>query len=172
MNPTKLRALEKASFEFCIVLESYNQASIHQFIKYRDKNYNTRCRVFAFNNTILCKQTGCDTIYKYSCLRSHDLKMAALLRTNPSRSSFDCEFVEKLLEAIQSECPLCLQILREPYQAPCCGQSFCRVCIEKIKTDSEPCSTCNEENFAFFHNKGLEISLHSFLVYCSHKQEG
>ena len=98
--------------------------------------------------------------------------MATLLRTNPSRSRFDCEFVEKPPEAIQSECPLCLQILREPYQAPCCGQSFCQVCIEKIKTDSKPCPTCNEENFAFFHNKGLEISLHRFQVYCSHKQEG
>ena len=86
---------------------------------------------------------------------------------------FDCEFVEKPpTKFIQSECPVCLQILCEPYQTSCCGNSFCRVCIEKIKTDNKPCPTCKEENFVTFHNKGLQRSLSEFHIYCSHKQEG
>ena len=32
---------------------------------------------------------------------------------------YDCEFVEKPPEAIQSECPVCQLVLREPYQAIC-----------------------------------------------------
>ena len=88
------------------------------------------------------------------------------------KGGFTCEFVEKPPEVVQSECPVCQQILCEPYQAPCCGQSFCRVCKQKIKTDNKPCPTCKEVNFATFHNKGLEISLYKFQVYCSHKQEG
>ena len=89
-----------------------------------------------------------------------------------SNEGFDCEFVEKPPEAVQSECPACEQIFREPYQISCCGNSFCRVCIERIKTDNTPCPTCNEENFATFHNKILQRSLYEFQVYCSHKQEG
>ena len=46
---------------------------------------------------------------------------------------FECEFTEKPPKAVQSECPVCLLVLREPYQAMCCGYSFCKVCIEKIK---------------------------------------
>ena len=88
-----------------------------------------------------------------------------------SESSFDCEFVEKP-PVIQSECPVCLQILCEPYQVSCCGYSFCRVCIERLKSNNKPCPTCKEENFATFHNKGLQRSLYEFQVYCSHKQEG
>ena len=57
-------------------------------------------------------------------------------------------------------------------QAPCCGNNFCRVCKERIKTDNKPCPTCKEENFVTFYNKGLEISFYKFHVYCSHKQEG
>ena len=88
------------------------------------------------------------------------------------KGGFDCEFVEKPPEAVQSECPVCLQILCEPYQISCCGNSFCRVCIERIKTDNKPCPTCNEENFVTFNDKRLRRSLYGFQVYCSHKQEG
>ena len=88
------------------------------------------------------------------------------------KEGFDCEFVEKPPDTIQSECPVCLQILREPYQAPCCGNSFCRVCIERIKTDNMPCPTCKEYNFETFFDKRLQRSLYGFQVYCSHKQEG
>ena len=89
---------------------------------------------------------------------------------------FDCEFVDQPPpKYLQLECPVCLQVLREPYQAPCCGNSFCRVCVycvERMKIGNTPCPTCNEENFTTFHNKGLQRSLYGFQVYCSHKQEG
>ena len=37
---------------------------------------------------------------------------------------YDCEFVERPQE-LQKECPICLIILREPFQVTCCGYSFC-----------------------------------------------
>ena len=89
-----------------------------------------------------------------------------------TKGGFDCEFVSIPSKGVQWECSVCLQILREPYQAPCCGNSFCRICIERIKTNNKPCPTCNEENFATYHNKGLQRSLYEFPVYCSHKKEG
>ena len=86
---------------------------------------------------------------------------------------FDCEFVEEPPEKfIQSECPVCLQILRDPYQVSCCGYSFCRACIERIKTTNKPCPTCKEEKFDTFRDKRLRRSLCGCVVFCNHKQEG
>ena len=85
---------------------------------------------------------------------------------------FTCEFVEKPPKGVQSECPVCLQTLRDPYQVTCCGYSFCRVCIERIKTDNKHCPTCNEENITIFPDKRLQRSLYDFEVYCTHKDKG
>ena len=84
---------------------------------------------------------------------------------------FECEFVPTE-KPPDSECPVCLQVLREPYQVSCCGKSFCRACIEPIKYNKKPCPTCNEENFDSFHDKRLQQSLYGFLVVCSHRKEG
>ena len=96
----------------------------------------------------------------------------ATVSKETEKGGFECEFVKKPPEDVQSKCPVCEQILREPYQTSCCGKSFCRVCIERIKTDNKPCPTCKEENFDTFHCKKLQNTLHGFQVYCSHKQEG
>ena len=89
-----------------------------------------------------------------------------------NREGFDCEFVEHPPEVFQSECPVCLQIIRDPYQVTCCGYSFCRSCIERIKADNKPCPTCNENVFSDFPNKGLKRSLYAFKVRCSHQKDG
>ena len=83
---------------------------------------------------------------------------------------FECEFANE--KPPDSECPVCLQVLGEPYQVSCCGKSFCRGCIEPIKDNKKPCPTCNEENFDTFHDKRLQQSLYGFLVVCSHRKEG
>ena len=85
---------------------------------------------------------------------------------------FECEFVEKPPKAFQSECPVCLLVLREPYQATCCGYSFCRVCIERIKARNISCPCCKAEEFDHYPNKGLKRSLNEFKVQCSNYQQG
>ena len=87
-------------------------------------------------------------------------------------TGFECEFVEKPPEVLQSSCPICLLILREPYQVTCCGNSFCRACIQKIKTKSKPCPTCKQEYFTDYSNLGLQRPLYGYKVYCSNKDEG
>ena len=83
---------------------------------------------------------------------------------------YDCEFVEKPPKIVQSECPVCLQILREPYQADCCGYAFCRACIERVKAGNKPCPCCNAETFDKFEDKRLKRTLYEFKVYCTNKQ--
>ena len=85
---------------------------------------------------------------------------------------FECVFAEKVSKGVQSECPICLLVLREPYQATCCGNSFCKECIHQVKADLKPCPTCKDDNFKLFHNKGLQQSLYDFQVYCTRKSKG
>ena len=84
------------------------------------------------------------------------------------QGGFDCEFIDKPPKSTQSECPVCLLILREPYQVSCCGYAFCRVCIERIQRDSQLCPCCKAERFDKFEDKRLKRSLYEF---CSNKKE-
>ena len=85
---------------------------------------------------------------------------------------FECEFVEKPANYLQTECPICLLILRKPYQVTCCGKSFCKECIERIKTGKRACPCCNRETFNDFLNLGLQQPLYAFQVHCSNKEDG
>ena len=85
---------------------------------------------------------------------------------------FDCEFVEKPPKLVQSECPVCLLVLREPYQATCCGYGFCRVCIERVGADNKPCPCCNAGEFDCFEDKRLKRSLNDFKLHCINKKQG
>ena len=87
-------------------------------------------------------------------------------------AGFECELAEMVPKGVQAECPICLLVLREPYQAICCGKSFCKKCIERVKDRNGSCPTCKTENFFSYPNKGLKHSLYDFEVYCSHKSKG
>ena len=87
------------------------------------------------------------------------------------RGGFDCEFVDSPSKIVQCECPVCLLVLYEPYQVTCCGYSYCKACIERVKADREPCPCC-KNNFDDFPNKGLQRSLSGFKIFCSQCKEG
>ena len=95
-----------------------------------------------------------------------------LRKTPPTeRGGYDCEFVERPKE-LETDCPICLLVLREPFQVTCCGNSFCRSCVERIQADKKPCPTCNEEDFNTFPDKRLRRSLYAFRVCCVHQKSG
>ena len=85
---------------------------------------------------------------------------------------FDCDFTKDPPECLQTHCPICLLILREPFQVTCCGNSFCRTCIQRIGQANQSCPTCKQENFQSFENKGLQRPLYGFQVFCSNKESG
>ena len=85
---------------------------------------------------------------------------------------FECEFVEDPPKYLQTDCPVCLHIIREPYQVTCCGKSFCKVCIERVKAKNNPCPCCKQDNFDDFPNKGLQQPLYGFQVHCTNKETG
>ena len=79
---------------------------------------------------------------------------------------YDCEFVEATAAAFQTECPICLQVLKEPCVISCpCGQKICHECIEAIKAAGKPCPLCNNSDFTFIRDHGLERYLKEFEVF-------
>ena len=93
--------------------------------------------------------------------------------TKRAAGGFDCEFVEPPPKVIVADCPICLHVLREPYQATCCGKNFCRGCLDENKANhSNSCPCCKTKNFLFFEDKRLQQTLYDFRVYCPHRCEG
>ena len=85
---------------------------------------------------------------------------------------YECEFVQPPPEALQTDCSICLLVLREPHLISCCGHNFCRTCIGRIKTKGKSCPLCNATEISAMHNKGLERSLKEFEVRCTHAVSG
>ena len=88
-----------------------------------------------------------------------------------STSGYDCVFVD-CPKNITIDCSICLLVLREPRLTSCCGQNFCRRCIEKVKLDGKACPLCNDADFIAVCNKSLGESLNNYEVYCGHRGEG
>ena len=94
--------------------------------------------------------------------------MATCTRT----TGYECEFVGNPLRSQQFRCSICLQVLREPYQAICCGEVFCKECIHRVKAANEPCPICRDKDFPSFPDKALQRDLYNFRVYCTYRSEG
>ena len=85
---------------------------------------------------------------------------------------YDCKFVEQPPTVFQTDCPVCCLLLRDPYQATCCGTSFCCSCIEQLQVCNNLCPTCRKDNFEVSPNKGLKRSLNQLQVFCAHRKDG
>ena len=88
------------------------------------------------------------------------------------QGGFDNEFVQKPPEELQSECPVCLLILCDPYQATCCGHAFCKACIDRLRLRNTTCPCCKAKEFQLFPDMRLKRSLYGHRVYCSYRSEG
>ena len=94
-------------------------------------------------------------------------------RSKENRGGYDCEFVVlPPPSGLQTDCPVCLQILKEPCLISCCGHKFCGECIETIEKGKKPCALCNEPNFTYMRDRGLERSLNDLEAWCSYRKEG
>lgn len=99
------------------------------------------------------------------------LNKMAELDMSVSTAGYDCAFVDALPRLlIQSECAICLLVLREPHLISCCGHNFCRSCVDQIIKNKKPCPLCQQCAFTTLHNKGLERSLKELVVTCENSR--
>lgn len=80
-------------------------------------------------------------------------------------NSFDCKFVEPIPKEIQTECSICLETLKEPYMVGCCGNRFCKDCIEPSKP-LRFCPLCKDPSFQKLPDKQLQRLINQKNVYC------
>ena len=92
------------------------------------------------------------------------------LSSESDRAGFDCEFVND--RPLWAVCSICSLILRYPRQGLCCGEIFCKSCIERVEVNGKECPACQVVGFTTFEDKSLKQTLSNFRVYCEKKKEG
>ena len=84
---------------------------------------------------------------------------------------YSFEFVDPVPE--DYNCPICLQVLRDPHLTSCCGHHLCETCLNRIKKSLRPkCPRCSKENFTTLLNKQLNNNITALKVRCNLKAYG
>ena len=84
----------------------------------------------------------------------------------------DCTFVEAPPGHIQTECPVCKSLLRDPSQVTCCANQMCAACYKKISGSSKQCPICRKSLTGGFSDRNHKRIVEGFRVYCCYRREG
>ena len=82
---------------------------------------------------------------------------------------YNCIFEKKPPDDTPTECPVCLLVLREPFQVTCCGKVFCKGCIKEVLQNKRVCPTCKKEEPKCFRDKRVKQTLHGYRVTCGER---
>ena len=84
----------------------------------------------------------------------------------------ELSFVEEVPKQIDIECPVCLFILTDPHLVTCCGNNFCKSCIERVKASNGACPMCKERRYQVVIDKKCLRIINGLQVYCLNRKEG
>lgn len=100
--------------------------------------------------------------------KSNTIKQLA----SPGRCrGYSVTFVHQPPREVETECPICCDILFQPKVVTCCGVSFCAGCISLVERDGKPCPHCRG-SFISYDDKKLRRTLNGYKVFCPHKEKG
>ena len=85
---------------------------------------------------------------------------------------YACKFVDVIPKELQTDCSICLHVLRDPHMVDCCGYRFCKHCIERVLSAFKSCPLCNHRLPTAIADKQLSRTLRQKEVRCTHKEEG
>ena len=83
---------------------------------------------------------------------------------------YQYQFIDSISEDFY--CKQCGLVAREIVIASCCGESYCKGCIQAVKQDSKPCPGCGEESFEFMSHVKYQRKISALNIYCSLKERG
>ena len=86
------------------------------------------------------------------------------------KGGYDCDFVEPPPKRL--ECAICLLVVRDPHVISCCGNQFCRQCMEQVQNDEKPCPLCKASDYTVFFHKGVTREVNDLHVRCPQKELG
>lgn len=90
-------------------------------------------------------------------------------RNDLDNYGFDCTFVAE--PPCKLICPICVMLLRDPYQSQCCGCHYCHCCVEQLMQKNLPCVMCSGTVKAF-RDVSVTQQINSLQVMCSNKDWG
>ncbi len=81
-------------------------------------------------------------------------------------------FVKELAD--KYKCSICTNLLDTPILTECCGQHYCKACIEKwiIRKKESVCPHCRAENFNKIIALPLVLKIKELGVYCTNRNNG
>ncbi|XP_065901673.1 TNF receptor-associated factor 4-like [Dysidea avara] len=69
-------------------------------------------------------------------------------------------------------CKVCHFPSRDPYLSVCCGQVFCKSCLDGARRANNSCPFCRDKEFVTFPNKQADREIRSLHVMCANKERG
>ena len=72
-------------------------------------------------------------------------------------------------------CQICMKVLRGPQATECCGQHYCKSCLETWFVQSQQgniCPHCRQVNFRYILYKPLQRKIDELMVYCPNHGKG
>ena len=69
-------------------------------------------------------------------------------------------------------CSICTNVLNEPVLTECCGQNFCKNCLENWFKRARNCPHCRKVNFKYIKNRPLEREINDLDIYCLNRNHG
>ena len=81
-------------------------------------------------------------------------------------------FVKELAD--KYKCSICLNLLDTPVLTECCGQHYCKACIEKwiIRKNESICPHCRAKNFNKIVSQPIIREIKKLGVYCTNRKKG
>ena len=85
-------------------------------------------------------------------------------------------FIDKVPE--EYNCSICTKVLDEPMLTDCCGQHFCKVCLENWfetgpgQKRTKTCPHCRSEEFVYIKSLPLKRKISSLEIYCPNHAKG
>jgi hypothetical protein len=104
--------------------------------------------------------------------RVRSSSVLAIMSNSPKleHNGYTFDFVGKVSSELS--CKLCSKVLREPVQVVCCGQHYCKSCIERRIAANPTCPNCHTPNFNHFKDKHFEQRIDMLKIYCPHHKKG
>ena len=89
--------------------------------------------------------------------------------TKASARLRECKFVDPFPDEVQTECSICIQILKDPQIMSCCGHRFCLECIKRVTC---ACPLCKAIEVKYYPDKTLERQINQRKVFCLLRKDG
>ena len=70
------------------------------------------------------------------------------------------------------DCPVCLQLLKDPFLTECCGHHFCTKCIDSVRQQKNECPLCKDYPIKGIIDKRFKREINEAQVYCPLRSQG